>query len=179
MNLINMLPEYYAGSNEILNLQYAFGEASDDLHDAVTDLLKQLYVDTVTWGISYWEEFLNLKSDPNEPLVNRRSRVKTILRGQGTITKEILKNVCASFVNGEVEIIELSADYKFQIKFTGEIGIPSNIEYIRETVNKIKPAHLGFEFIYFYNTQSDLIGFTHAQLATLTHDQIRNEVITL
>lgn len=178
MELINQLPHFYAGSNEVKNLQFAFGTAAEELHDDVVDLLNQLYVDTATWGLVYWEQFLELRTDLSEPIANRRSRIKTILRGQGTITKDILKSVCASFVNGEVEVIELSADYKFQIKFVGEIGIPDNIEYIRETVNKIKPAHLGFEFIYIFNTNYDLSTFTNAQLSAYTHDQLRNEVIS-
>lgn len=177
MELINMLPHFYAGSDEVKNLQYAFGNAAEELHDDVLDLMKQLYVDTATWGLVYWEQFLDLRTDLSEPIANRRSRIKTVLRGQGTITKDILKSVCASFVNGEIEIIELSADYQFQIKFVGEIGIPGNIEYIRETVNKIKPAHLGFEFVYIFNTNNDLSAFTNAQLSAYTHEQLRSEVI--
>lgn len=178
MELINQLPQFYSGSEEVINLQYAFGCAADELHDDVLDFCKQLYVDSATWGLIYWEQFLDLRTNLEEPIANRRSRIKTILRGQGTITKDILKSVCASFVNGEVEIIELSADYMFHIKFVGEIGIPDNIEYIRETVNKIKPAHLGFEFIYIYNTYNDLAAFTYDHLSAYTYDQLRNEAIT-
>lgn len=178
MKLINMLPHYYAGAEEVLQLQNAFENVSEQLHADILDLLKQLYVETATWGLEYWENYLGLSSDRDEPIANRRGRVKTVLRGQGTITKDILKNVCESFVNGEVEIIELSADYLFKIKFVGEIGIPGNIEYIRETINKIKPAHLAFEFIYLYNTHEDLSKFTNAHLSAYTHNQLRNEVVS-
>ncbi len=150
MKLMDMLPHYYAGSDEVVNLQSAFESVTDDLQADLADLLKQMYVDTATWGLVYWETFLDLKTDLNEPIENRRSRIKTVLRGQGTITKELLKNVCESFVNGDVEIVEYYDDYWFQIKFVGEIGIPRNLEYIRDTVNKIKPAHLGFEFVFKY-----------------------------
>lgn len=175
MNLIDMLPHFYAGSSEVINLQVAFGNAADELHADVLDMLNQLYVDTATWGLEYWERFLELRTDLNEPLANRRSRIKTVLRSQGTISIELLKSICASFVNGEVEIVELIADYKFQIKFVGEIGIPGNIEYIRETINKVKPAHLGFEFVYLYITHDMLKVKTHDQLALFTHDQLRTD----
>lgn len=175
MKLIDMLPHFYAGSIEVINLQLAFGNAADELQADVLDMLNQLYVDTATWGLEYWERFLELRTDLNEPLANRRSRIKTVLRGQGTISIDLLKSICASFVNGEVEIVELIEDYKFQIKFVGEIGIPGKIEYIRETISKVKPAHLNFEFIYIYITYGQLTTKTHAQLAAYTHDQLRTD----
>lgn len=178
MSLLDKLPVFYSGSSEIVNFQAALEVESDELKLSLEDVLKQLYVDTATWGLEYWERYLNLKIDENEPLINRRSRIKTMLRGQGTTTKEMLENVCASFVNGEVEIIELVSEYMFQIKFVGEVGIPSNVEYIRKTVELIKPAHLAFEFIYVFNTNAMLSVFTNNQLSPYTHYQLRNEVIS-
>lgn len=177
MNLIDYLPIFYANSEEVKGIQDSFQKENEELKNAIQDLLNQMFVDTATWGLVHWEKYLNLSTGSTESLDNRRSRIKTRLRGQGTTTKEMIKNVCSSFVNGEVEVTELAAEYIFKIKFVSNIGVPGNIQYLKETIEEIKPAHLGFEFIYVYNTHNTLKKLTHKQMAAYTHFQLRNEVI--
>ena len=177
MNLMDYLPVFYSNSEEVKGIQNSLQNESEAMINAIDDLLKQIYIDTATWGLSHWEKYLNLSADSSENIDNRRSRIKTRLRGQGTTTKEMIKNVCSSFVNGEVEVTEIAEDYIFKIKFISNIGIPGNVEYLRSSIEEIKPAHLAFEFIYIYNTNATLKNFTHAQLAAYTHFQLRNEVI--
>lgn len=177
MSLIEKLPPFYSNSSEVKIIQDAFEKESNGLKNAIKDIIDQIYVDSATWGLAHWEKYLNLSADGSESLLSRRSRIKTRLRGQGTTTKEMIKNVCSSFVNGEVEVTEIVAEYIFKIKFISNIGIPSNVEYLRKSIEEIKPAHLAFEFIYIYNTNATLKNFTHEQLAAYTHWQLRNEVI--
>ena len=79
------------------------------------------------------------------------------LRGTGTVTKTMMKNVAASFVNGDIEIIEYPSQYCFAVKFTSRTGIPYNIADIQAMVEEIKPAHLAVEYIFTYRLWEDVI----------------------
>lgn len=152
MQLMKHLPSFYYNSEEVRNIQASIGIENDMLQAAIKDLLDQLFVETATWGLEYWERYVGLEVDKNEILVNRRSCIMTRLRGQGTTTVEMIKNVCMSFTGGEVDVIEHTERYAFTIKFISIKGIPGNIEYLRGAIEEIKPAHLGFSFEYTYNT---------------------------
>ena len=79
------------------------------------------------------------------------------LRGTGTVTKTMMKNVAASFVNGDIEIIEYPSRYCFAVKFTSRTGIPYNIEDIKAMVEELKPAHLAVEYIFTYRLWQDVL----------------------
>ena len=85
----------------------------------------------------------------------------------------MIQNMAESFSNGEVAVIEDAANYHFDIKFVGTIGIPPNMDDLTAAINEIKPAHLTYAYIYVYNTHGNLAAYTHAQLAAYTHAQLR------
>lgn len=175
MELIKYLPSFYYNSEEVRNIQASLETENDALQFAIKDLLDQLFIESATWGLEHWEKYLGLKVDRNEDLINRRSRIMTRLRGQGTTTKEMIKNVCRSFTGGEVEVIENSSQYNFIIKFIDIVGIPGNVDYLSESIEEIKPAHLSFTFEYKYNINNVVGGFTHDYLSKFTHNSIRQE----
>lgn len=142
----------FPDSVEIINIQTSLGLEDDKVKLAIQDILNQIFVNTATWGLDNWEKYLGLKIDLSETYENRRARIMTRLRGQGTVTKAMLKNVCESFINGTVEIIEDNPNYSFTIKFTDIKGIPANMEYLKATVEEVKPAHLAVTYEYTYLT---------------------------
>lgn len=176
MNLIEWLPSYYKKSQEVNNLQESISIENEKLKKYLEEVTKQFFVDTATWGIDYWERQLALQVDPKESLDIRKARIKTRLRGTGTTSIEMIKNVCKSFVNGKVAIIE-NQDYSFIIKFTDVKGIPSNIEYLRTSIEKIKPAHLNFSFQYLYNTWGNLKNLSWKQIKTSTWEQVKTREV--
>lgn len=175
--LINYLPEQLHNSKTVQEFQGALNTSNDELNLAQRDLLNQLFVDTATWGLVRWEKYVGLQTDLNKDYEFRRSRIKSKLRGSGTTTKQMIKNVAESFSNGEVDILEDFGNYLVKIKFVGSIGIPPNVNDLADTIEEIKPAHLAYEFIYVYNTNINLSKFTHAQLSKYTHQQLRESEV--
>lgn len=167
------LPSFYYNCEEVRNILASIELESNKLHVAIKDLLDQLFIETATWGIEHWERYLGLEVDNTENIENRRSRVKTKLRGNGTFTKESLKNICRSFVNGEVEIIEDTANYRFVIKFIDIKGIPGNIDYLTKAIEDVKPAHLAFSFEYAYNTWNTVKALNWSVNLNETWDSIK------
>ena len=66
------------------------------------------------------------------------------------MTAEMLKNIAESFSGGECEVIEQNGEYRFDIKFVGNIGTPPNMQDLINALEEAKPAHLAYRFLYTY-----------------------------
>ena len=177
-DLIDMLPECYKGSAQVVDLQGAFQHWSDALQAARDDMFSQMNVSTATWGLVTWETALGLTTDAAKPNEYRRTRIMSKLRGQGSSTKAMIENVAESFSNGDVIIVEYNAESRFEVKFVGTLGIPPNMDDLTAALEEIKPAHLTYSFVYVYRTHAQLSGYTNAQLAAYTHATLREGAIT-
>lgn len=171
--LMSYVPEFIYSSKIFAAIYAAQGAELDTLETDIAGIAAQCFVSTATWGLKYWEEFLGITVDESKETDYLRSAILAKIRGTGTTTKAMVKNVAASFSNGTVEVIEDSADYSFVIKFTGTLGIPPNLDDLSVIIEIIKPAHLAFSYAYTYRTHGQLTGYTHAQLAAYTHATIR------
>ena len=177
MSLVNALPERHR-STEAGHIQYAITPLVDEYDRSHEDRMAQLWPQMATWGLSSWEAALGLDTDVSRAVEFRRSRVISKLRGTGTTTVTMLKNVAESYANGQVEIHEKPAGYAFDVEFVGTIGVPPNMEDLTAAIEEIKPAHLAFAYIIRYRTHKQLAGYTHAQLSKFTHEQLRSGVMT-
>lgn len=152
MELIKYLPSFYLNSEEVTNIQAGLGSENDKMRLAIQDILNQIFVSTATWGLKYWEEMLTIDTDESKPYEFRRSVVKAKLRGAGTVTVSLIKNVAESFSNGQVDINENVQPYTFEVKFIGTRGIPPNLDDLKKVINEIKPAHLAVLYKFTYIT---------------------------
>ncbi len=172
MTLINLLPELYAASPETADLQKAFGQEIAVAQAARDDFMLQLNMDTATWGLSLWEALYGIKSDISKSYEYRRTRIISKMRGAGTTTAALIKNVAESFSNGDVEIIEVAAQHRFDVKFVGTLGIPPNMDDLTAAIEQIKPAHLAYAYIFIYMIWDvlDAQAITFTQLDALNVD---------
>ena len=150
MSLLNLLPEYYQNSPEVVALQSAVGFEVDRAKAAKQDLFEQLNVDTSTWGLDLWENAFGIKSDISKSLTERRNRVKSKMRARGVTTVDVIRKVAASFADdtAEVDVIEHNPEYRFIVRYVETLGRPPDYRGLVEAVEEIKPAHLawGVEF---------------------------------
>ena len=146
----NIIPSFYYKNKQVTNIITSMNTEAELIEKTIDEILLQLYVDTATWGLDSWEKLLDLRVDKSEDIENRRARIKMRIRGTGVFNKQMIMSLCKSFANGDVCVIENNADNSFIIKFTDVKGIPSNIEYLRDAIEEVKPAHLNFSFQYLY-----------------------------
>jgi len=169
----NYLPSFYNVSNVVINIQNAIEIEEKALKEVTQDLFKQLFIDTATWGLSYWERYLNISSESTKPYEYRRTVIKSKLRGTGTTTVAMIKNVAESFSNGAVDIVEDNGNYKFTIKFIGVLGIPPNLEDFKAAIEEIKPAHLNVVYEFTYNTWGVVSKLKWSEAKLRTWDELR------
>ena len=168
--IMRYLPPYYQGSRVMKVIAEAQGSEVADLWSTLDDILKQFYVETATeWGLALWEQMLGIESYAGKPLDQRRSRIISKLRGMGTVTVNLIKNVAESYVYGAVEVLENPAQYSFTIRFIDARGIPPNLDDIKMAIEEIKPAHLAviYEFRYLIWDELDSRAITWDELDAL------------
>lgn len=150
VDLTKYVPTFISEISEMKVIYDVQGTELGSLLYYLDDILKQFFIDTATWGLIYWEEEYGIETNLDMSYEDRRTILKAKKRGQGTTTKEMIKNVAKSFSGVEVNIIEDNANYSFIVKFIGIKGIPKNMEAFKNMLEDIKPAHLGYVFEYTY-----------------------------
>lgn len=177
MDLMNLLPDYYKGNQTMEELQNILSADINNLVNDLDETIDQCFVNTTTSLLSRYEKIYGVEVDISKSNEFRRERIRAKIRGIGTVTKAMIKEVAASYSNGEVEVIEDNINYRFTIKFVGVLGIPGNMADLIVTIDEIKPAHLSYTFEYIYRTHAELSGYTHNELSVYTHQQLREGVI--
>ena len=151
------MPGYYRKSKAMNDLVHSIENEFERLKAETTLTENQFFVILSDRDIKNHEEDVGLISDTSADIETRRGRVLSKLRGTGTVTKTMMKNVAASFVNGDIEIIEYPSEYCFAVKFTSKTGVPYNIADIQAMIEEIKPAHLAVEYIFTYRLWQDIL----------------------
>ena len=151
------MPGYYRKSKIMKDLIHSIENEFERLKHETILTENQFFVILSDRDIKNHEEDVGLVPDASADIETRRSRVLSKLRGTGTVTKTMMKNVAASFVNGDIEIIEYPSEYCFAVKFTSKTGVPYNIADIQAMIEEIKPAHLAVEYIFTYRLWQDIL----------------------
>lgn len=172
MDLINELPSFY--DNPITKpIQDSLSVEANAIVGEVTNTLNQLFVESATFGLDYWENMLGIGKN-NLDYQTRRENIKAKMRSRGTTTVEVIKNICEAYSNGIVEIIVDHTNYSFVIDFVGTIGVPKAFAELDKTIEEIKPCHLAHNYKFNYNTHDMLSKYTHEELSKYTHEELRN-----
>ena len=150
------LPAYYRKS-KVMNMLFRSIESEyKRLRNEVTLTENQFFVILAGKNIQNHEQDVGVSPDDTADLETRQGRVLSKLRGTGTVTKTMMKNVAASFVNGDIEITEYPSRYMFSVAFTSKQGVPYNLQDIKDMIEEIKPAHLAVEYIFTYRLWEDV-----------------------
>lgn len=174
--MLEYVPKYYETSRVIKSVFQADGNEFDLLRTALNDALNQFYVDTATWTLDDWEDELGLVPGNDETNDERRDRIKSRLRGYGTATIYLVKNVAEAYDKGSIDVIQDHPHYKVEIRFVDTTGVPTNLEDLKAAVRAVVPAHL--EIFYTYNyliwNELDNKGWTWDELdaLNLTWDEL-------
>lgn len=156
-SLITYIPSYYYNSKVVEEIIKVDAGELELLNENVRDVLNQFFVERASWGLETWERIVGVPAgDEDLTLEQRRSIVKSKLRGLGAVTATMIKSVAESFENGEVDVTEKPENYEIIITFVGKRGIPNNLEGIKSAIYDIIPAHLGAKFILTYLYFDDL-----------------------
>ena len=170
------LPTFIAKGEIIKDIYDSQQSELDILNGNIQDLINNLFVDTATWGLEYFEKKYNIPINLEDTLENRRSRIlaRMVSKGQ-PFTKETIEAIANQFTNGDVEVEQHLEDDYFTIKFVSTLGIPPKIQDVYDAINDVKASWLDVTYEFKYNTVYDLRQFTVGHIATKTVKQALEE----
>jgi hypothetical protein len=144
--MLGYLPNYYVENRVMTSILQSEGMEVDDLRQALDDTLNQFFARTATWALDQWESELGLPPAPTQPDNERRDRIVSRIRGTGTATIHVVKQVAEAYDNGTIDVLEDNAAYTVMVRFVDTRGIPPNLDDLKAAVRAVVPAHLGLQY---------------------------------
>lgn len=161
------LPSYYEGIRDFQELINAEAKIMAALDNLLDDIVNQLFIETATWGLARWEKIFGVVTNENKPLTQRRSVLKSKVRGAGVTSVALVKEVAESWYNGDIDVLEKPE--KVSIKFNSNLGVPTNLGDVEKALREIIPAHLMIEYLFTFLLIKDINGVkTIEEMESLT-----------
>lgn len=154
-NILDIYPDHLKNKTikEILRVEQEQLELEEK---AINNLIREFFIDTAVHSLDIWSKFAGIEDDPLLELDIRRSNIKAALKSKETTTIEVIKSIAESYSNGTCEVIEDYTNYKFTVKFISIVGVPKKINEIKKIIDKVKPAHIDYDFEFKYRTWDDI-----------------------
>lgn len=141
----------------------------------INDLATQMFVDTATWGIAIYEKELGIITDLTQAYNERRSVIKSKMRGTGKVSAILIKIVADAYTDGDVDVT--FANSTITVTYTSVFGIPPNEPNLEAIIEEIKPAHLAVVYVFLYIRYEQLNNhYTYGQMAARTYDELKTQL---
>lgn len=175
MSMYDELPEVMRESRYVRDVYDGFEALRGYVETALDETENNMFVATADKnGLAAWEAMLGIETDEGAAAGDRRSVILSKLRGQGTCTAAMLKNMAESFSGGEAAVTEKPQDYEIEIKFTSMYGVPPRVDEFCAAIERIIPAHIAYTLAYTYATWGQMGTHTWAEVSAHTWGEIMN-----
>ena len=148
VNILRYLPEYLSKDIILKKVSDAQSDEHDKQRLALIELINNLFIETATWGLNYWEKMLDLPINNNYSYESRRKKILSKLNNNITVNKAFLTELINLFVADNLGKIEEHPE-----KYSIDILIPDNkvmsFDDLDEAIKTYIPAHIGWKYIAF------------------------------
>lgn len=143
INLAEYLPVFISQDQEIQTLLSVESKEHDRQRVLLTEILKQFFVHSATWGLDAWEKVFAIYSKPNESYELRRAKIYAKLRSKQISTVQFLTQLASKFFpeQAKVEIKERNSKNLFYL-IANYTALDNDYFALRDTIEIYKPAHL-------------------------------------
>lgn len=175
--LIEYLPPVLRNYREIQAIMDCEQCEIEQAWQGADNALKDGFVsDATANGISRWEKMLRITPKATESLDNRRFTVQTRLAEKAPYTMAVLHRQLKQLCGGDGYELTLQAG-TYTLSVLVALSAKINYDDVDQLLKRIVPANIVISLGLKYNQHETLHQFTHAQLGTKTHYEIRNEVL--
>lgn len=149
----------------------------DRLHDAADAVLDAQFLSTAgEYAIQRYEKIFGITPMDTDTLAERRFKVLTRINTQLPFSVRRLRQQLATLCGADGYRMEIDGG-KYTLTVKVALTAKRNQQAVEELLADIVPANMVCTTSLLYNQHADLTRFTHAQLALLTHFEIREEVL--
>lgn len=144
----------------LINVAYRQDEFVNDFTGAVATVMNtiiafcqsvhdNIFFDSLdNEGVEWWENMLAIIPLSSQTISDRRSKIQAKWLSKNHNDIELLQRVCDAWKNGEVEVGFVGG--KITIEFVGGLGVPADLDSLKESIDEIKPAHLPYVLYFKY-----------------------------
>ena len=129
----------------------------ENIEIKITDIKSNIFLDTSTWGMDIFEKELNIEYVEDKTIDERKAIISAKWRGAGKLTLELIQDTVKAYTTN---VVSVRFNGTIVIDFSDKIGVPNDVDSLMKSVEDIKPAHLGVDYIFRYRTWVDLGPFT-------------------
>lgn len=149
----------------------------DRLRDAADAVLDAQFISTAgETAIARYEKIFGITPMDTDTLDERRFKVLTRINTQLPFSVRRLRQQLATLCGADGYKLEVNGGvYTLTVKVA--LTAKRNRQAVEELLADIVPANMVCTTSLLYNQHADLTRFTHAQLALLTHFEMREEVL--
>ena len=148
----------------------------DDLDDAVQELDDDLFLSDMHESfIARWEKILGITPGADDTLPIRRFRIITQMMDKLPYSYRVLCEKLDALCPGGYEL-ELT-DNKTNANILIAVGSLSAQDSVSELLDRVLPLMMTYSISTLYTRYGRLTRYTHNELATRTHQQIRDGMI--
>jgi hypothetical protein len=173
--------EYLPGFLRLVKDYEALGAAVDPEINALLAAQERLeknriYLEADDPTITRWEKILKIIPGVTDDLELRSFRVAARLGSQQPYTERQMHKALEALVgrDGYTAVLDIGAEH---LSVRIALGRKALLAEAARMLDDMVPLDIVLEVTVMYNTHRVLSAFTHAQLSTKTHYQLRNEVI--
>lgn len=141
VDLLRYLPPFLAKDATFKDVEDTLSREHESYRLRLVDLAKQFFIETATWSLPDWENFVGV-TPLSDDIEARRARVRAKLLGSDVMTVANTNKLIRTFTDGDGAFVDESGDPNVV-----KIILPDRVLYWRELVETLlerMPAHLGF-----------------------------------
>lgn len=141
--MVASAPGYYHYATTFIKVQEAIAADLENIHTTNEDLRNQLYVQTATWGLKYWEKAVGIVPIEADSYEVRRSRILGLLRGVGNFSADLVHSIASAYTQDVVNVLVDIPNYWVTVEFIEDFP---NTKDFKDQLEMIVHAHLGLQY---------------------------------
>lgn len=144
-SLFSYEPDTYKKSEVMKNILKPQEEQLEKAQERQDNVIADMYP-SKTVHPELWENEYGIKQ--SESLEQRRKNIISKMRGAGTSTKQMVKDIVESYTDGIVTPEEINDESLINIQIASASSDIQDMDNLEEWLNDMLPAHIGFQFIF-------------------------------
>lgn len=135
----------YENSKLMQGIFEAIGTEADMSIELADEVLRNIFPQTAdSWGLTIWEQRLNLMTNVSEDIEKRRKRIITRLQTKSIINPEKIGYIIKSLTGVYTDVVDRVSDYVFGVTLISDEKFNVNVDEVKSEIKRIKPSHLGY-----------------------------------
>lgn len=165
--MVDYVSKIYGESYFGLWLFQIMGIEIDEVRQFVEGLYDEIFIQTATWTLPYWEKAFGLVSNPNMSDAQRREQLISTIKKQAMNPWD-MKTSIETLSGCKTEIIEHTGKNQFSVRVYGTV---TNVDEIIALIDKLKPAHIIYDLV--FSEFAEELAETYYRIWSCEHENSR------